>query len=470
MGRLFVKLANTNSLPDAVLPVTLQKNYITIGIYFMHRIAIITMASLVALASGCASTENYGPKARAIDYDEASAFERSLQARDVPSPQMPKGILYTQPVNKKEPCKLPTTQDQLARSNFRTYWDGQCKDGYAYGLGRDIAISDTHHVEEITTHNGSGNNSNAPRVLYDFVNNKVAYTAPENKFPQASWFQEHIFNSENQFRVLYKLGVTDESGNSLVTEYSPLNTGRMFLNDRRNVVYKIVDNSAMPVIDAAAVIFTAEIIDPQTKKAGGVAIVRHGNGQVRHVKLTGALKEDVLLPAEYTAHLKEKYSEILNAQAAAHSSLERARRIEREYLYMACNGKHEINGLDKQTATKICTWRDQFKAPYKHALEKYALELERLKHDAESAKQQHATQQQIAQERERLQQQQVQQGLQQGVNALGQMGQQMQFMGQQMLQNSMNQPAPQVDFTPWTPSGSNQIRCINTGSITNCRY
>lgn len=54
--------------------------------------------------------------------------------------------LYTQPVNKTEPCKLPTDKSQLERNNFRAYWDGTCKNGYAYGLGRDIALSDTHHL------------------------------------------------------------------------------------------------------------------------------------------------------------------------------------------------------------------------------------------------------------------------------------------------------------------------------------
>ena len=135
--------------------------------YFLNSVLL----SFVALASGCASS---GQHSRSISYDEASVFEKSLQAQEAPSPQMPE-ILYTQPVNKKVPCKLPTSKEQLARSNFRAYWDGQCKDGYAYGLGRDIAISDTHHVEEITIHKGNADYANTPMVDYDFVNNTVEY-------------------------------------------------------------------------------------------------------------------------------------------------------------------------------------------------------------------------------------------------------------------------------------------------------
>lgn len=358
----------------------------------------------------------------------------------------------------------------MDRGNFRAYWDGQCKDGYAFGLGRDIAISDTHHVEEITVHNGTGDNLDSPRVGYDFVNNKVTYVTPGEKYPAASWFNESIYNNDNNFFTSYIFGVTDESGNNLVMEYSPFRPFRLFVNDRRNVIYKFTDNSAMPAIDASAVSFTAEILDPKTKTAGGVAIVRYGSGQVRHVKINGASPETVILPAEYANNLSEKLKVTRNALTGAQVNIERAQQMEREYLYMACNGKHDINGLDNKTATKICNWRSQFKDPYEKSLAKYTQEMERLKQKAEVAEQQRLTQQQLDVQQRRLQQQQSQQDFQQFANALGQFGQQMQNSGQQMLNSVTNQPTPQVNFAPFTPSGGNQIRCFNTGQITNCRY
>lgn len=434
----------------------------------MRCIAVTVTASLVALAAGCASTQ-YGPKLRAIDYEEASAFERMLQAKVIPNPQRPQ-LLYTQPVNKKEPCKLPTTQDQLERGNFRAYWDGQCKDGYAFGLGRDIAISDTHHVEEITVHSGTGDNANSPGVGYDFVNNKVHYVSPGERYPAASWFLEDIQNTGNGFFVSYALGATDESGKTKVMWYSPLRPDRIFTNDHRNVAYKFTDNSGMPVVDASTIAFLAETLDSQTRTPGGVAIVRHGNGQVRHLKLGGASPEDVALPAEYVNSLNEKLKSIQNALPAAQGQIERARQMEREYLYMACNGKHTIDGLDNETATKICNWRSQFKEPFEKSLSKYTQDMEQLKQRAEAAQQQRLAQQQIDVQQRQLQQQQLQQGLQQFANALGQFGQQMQYSGQQMLNSAMSQPAPQVNFAPFTPLGGNQVRCVNAGSVTNCRY
>lgn len=430
-------------------------------------------AALVALASGCASTVQHGPKVRSIDYEEAAAFERTLVAKEASTPSKPMP-LFIQPVNKKEPCKLPTSQEQLARNNFRAYWDGQCKNGYASGLGRDIAISDTHHYEEITIHNGTGDNSSSPSALYDYVNNRVIYrviyNVPGEKYPAASWLIEEISNTDTNFHVSYSFGVTDELGNRLLTQYSPFSPSRLFINDRRNIVYRFADASAMPVIDASTITFSADILDPKTMTPGGVAIVRYGTGQVRHLKLNGASPEAVALPTEYLNDWNEKYKAIQNALVRARSEIVRAQQMEREYLYMACNGKHTISGLDNETATKICKWRGQFKEQYEKTLAKYTQNMEQLQQKAESARQQRLAQQQIDVQRRQLQQQQTQQWLQQFANTLGQMGQQMQNSGQQMLNSVMNQPMPQVNFAPFTPQGGNQVRCIHTGPVTNCRY
>lgn len=431
----------------------------------MRRTSIPAMAVFVALISGCANTGQYGQKARAIDYAEASAFERSLPVHAIPPQQYP--TLYTQPVNKQEPCKLPTTQDQLARNNFRAYWDGQCKDGYAFGLGRDIALSDTHHYEEIITYGANGNAESSPRVMYDFVTNWVLYTTPGERYPSASQFRE-VFYTDTNFMVGYSYTVTDALGHSLTTEYSPLNPTRFYTNSNRSVMYRFTDNSAVPVVDLNAVTFRAEILNPITQMPGGVAVARYGNGQVRQFKLTGAAPEVVVLPDEFVKQLQEKLMSAQNAPSAAKAGVERARQMEREYLYMACNGKHTIKGLAPETANKICTWRDQFKERYEASLAKVTQNHETQKQKAAALEQQRAIQQQNVTQQARLQQQQEQQNLQQAANAFSQFGQQMQNAGQQMLNSTMIQPTPQV--MPFAPAGSNQIRCVNTGSVTNCRY
>ena len=114
-------------------------------------------------------------------------------------------------------------------------------------------------------------------------------------------------------------------------------------------------------------------------------------------------KEEVVLPTEYTSHIYEKYQSALKTQAMVNSSIERARQIEREYLHMACNGTHTINGLNKKTSTKICTWRDQYKAPYQEALKKYTEILGQMKQKADDIKRELTIKQQEALERYKAQ-------------------------------------------------------------------
>jgi hypothetical protein len=216
----------------------------------------------------------------------------------------------------------------------------------------------------------------------------------------------------------------------------------------------------MPVVNGSAANFTVEILDPKTQTAGGVGIARYGNGQVRHFMMKGTPPEMITLPAEYLSHLNEKYIAVLNAQKAVNTSVDQAKKIEREYLYMACNGKYTIDGLNKETSNKICSWRDQFKEPYEKALAKYKNDLEQMKQRAETAEQQRLLQEQI-----QIKQRQI--AVQESINAMGQMGQQMQNSSDQMLQSIMSQPPPQV--IPMTPLGGNRVNCVTVGSVTNCR-
>src|SRR5574344_2098966 len=58
---------------------------------------------------------------------------------------------YRQPINKKEKCLMPEA-DKFMDNSISIYWDGECNDGYVYGLGREIVKGPYTHVEEVTYH------------------------------------------------------------------------------------------------------------------------------------------------------------------------------------------------------------------------------------------------------------------------------------------------------------------------------
>ena len=330
----------------------------------MNMKKVLPLVAFAVLA-GYAALGQSASQPQAISYKEASAFETALLNRErVNAPKAPEK-LYIQPANKAVACRLPTSQSQLDRPNIRAYWDGECKNGFAFGLGRDIAISDTHHIEEITIHDGTGDNWSQPRVDYDYVNNTVAYAVGGSEFPAETRLSESMVNSVSGFNAYQALSVVDELGRAYVVQSSAFQPQRIFLNTRIDgiIVYKFTDASAAPVTNQNAPIFAAEIVDPKSNTVG-MAVVRYANGAIRHFKVSDGNNEIVSVPTAYIDHLQTKYQEVVNVTSRASANLQRAQQIEREYLFKACNGKSGIKGLDNSDYTKICTWRDQFKEPY----------------------------------------------------------------------------------------------------------
>lgn len=300
---------------------------------------------------------------------------------------------------------------------------------------------------------------------YDYVNKTVLYAIGGSRFPEATQLSEKMDDSVGGFNAYHTLSVTDESGRSFVVQTSAFHPQRIYLNTRLDgsIAYKFTDYSAAPAINQNAVSFTAEIIDPKNNISGGVAIARYANGSVQHFQVVNGRPEPVKIPQSYTDHLSSKYQEVLSAASQANSVLQRAQQIEREYLFKACNGKSGIDGLDKATYTKICSWRDQFKEPYAAASANYQRQLDSMRQQAATADQQRQIQQQIALQQQMLQQQQSQQTW----NHINQASQQLQQTTQQILQGTSSWQAPQVQ--PIAPPGGNRVTCYTVGSIVTCR-
>lgn len=337
-----------------------------------------------------ACAENRPVEARVVSMAEAMAFEEQIinAARSQPVPQQSE-MLYTQPVNKAEPCKLPTSKEQLEFRNFRAYWDGDCKNGYAYGLGRDIALSDEHHVEEITYRTGNGYQDGQFIRLIDYVGNYSFYGAVMGVNKGRSGQHEFIKNENGiqmnsaSFDIIYGVGFSDASS-ELQSVFSPFSVRKTTYNvSSGKPMYKLVDYSKSPSTRAVSTVLVIE--DPATGKAGGFQIARYKNGVVdyREVNFDGSLGNRISrLPPEYIAHLENRISEATEAVNKAYEDAAAAARMERAYLRLACADDYSIKGVpakDMKITRQICTWRDQWKEPYARAEAKYNQEMESLK-------------------------------------------------------------------------------------------
>lgn len=376
----------------------------------MHRhrqqCAAFMLIGSVSLHSGCASAPNIPPPRmvpleqpiRMLTLEQAMSYERALQAKHVEVPSLLAALpdkLYTQPINKSEPCKLPTSKAQLERKNFRAFWDGDCKNGYAYGMGRDIAISDTHHVEEITIHNGNGDSFGQPSVVVDFVNNTAGYRVSQSDYSSAGLFEVVQSNGAN-FNVIYQVGEASAEKKAFAF-FSPFSPVRNRVLEEQGVRWMSQETAAGYPFDNPSQLEAGLMVQDPTNNQPVLALERYTGGAVVQRVFDNGVQEAVRLPAEYLSHMHEKFDEIdrtINKALAAHG---RAQQLEREYLHMACSGKHVIKGLDSATATQTCNWRDKFAEAYAQAQAKYDQHLatQRAKQEAQ-AQRNHQLQQERA--------------------------------------------------------------------------
>lgn len=351
-----------------------------------------------SLLLGCGAASQTTSQLRKVTTEEAFSFIRARTSQKPILSQESKP-LYVQPLNKSEPCKLPTNQNQLDRNNFRAYWDGQCKGGFAYGLGRDIAISDTHHVEEITVYEENGKIVDSPAVMYDFVHSTIIYSVVGSQVAEKSFFSEIIKNEPANFNISYELRSVNNEGDVKFIKWSPFSAQKTFLNVQSGIVYRYINNELPTSSNSTNPVFLSETLDKSSGVAGGFAAAKYANGQVRHFELKNGPPEPVELPQEYIAEIDARYKDIVNAQAKVARDVEKAKIMEKEYLYLACNGKHEINGLKNEIAREICTWRDQYQEPFKAAQNQYNISLEKMKSEARSQEEQRRIQEQLDNQR-----------------------------------------------------------------------
>lgn len=365
----------------------------------MRNVYGCALLSLLTILSGCAKRNTATPSVAEISNEEALAFENYLLTKSGAGPKKEQWI-HIQPVNKKEPCKLLTDKEIIEDNNVNVYWDGQCKNGFAYGLGRDISISDTFHRETITIHDGTGSQEAAPVVGYDYISNIVVYGVISQDPAKPS---EHNFsvtgqkftNNTNGFEIQYSNIYQDRDGSQLISMWNQFDPKRVSIKQNDKIKYIFTDMRNVPSTISDSMIFSVVTVDPVTNSLGdgAVAFVDYRNGTARHFRMQSGQVVDIKLPDSYIAHMMIQYRQVTDAQTLIGNAARRAKEMEDRYRYMACNGKHKIAGLDKDISSKYCTWRDQFRESYERQVAKIKQNTEQMQL-AEQQRQVSAQQQQ----------------------------------------------------------------------------
>lgn len=105
--------------------------------------------------------------------------------------------IWVQPVNKKEACLIRTDKKTSSKKGFKEFWDGNCKDGYAYGLGLDIATAEGVDADELIYHNYKKTVDYGPSIHVDY----------SNKFALIGYFYGDYSDLLSRFGTMYSINV-----------------------------------------------------------------------------------------------------------------------------------------------------------------------------------------------------------------------------------------------------------------------
>lgn len=424
----------------------------------------LTALSALLVLAGCGSLPQ---QLKTIGPEEADAFEKAATAQwkasDRGQQARPEPI-YAQPLNKTEPCKLPTTSDQLTRSNLKVYWDGECKNGFANGLGRDIAISDTHHYEEIAYHHGTGQpQAGDSWAFFDFAAKAAVYRRLVSNNHEPVQVTE-VFRPDERGNP-YTVVKRRIEGNAVyeVNRIPELTLPVTIVYAGDGLFYKHTDWTNVPHAPYAG---TFEVFEMQSRRQSPWTLVADKAGQLHGFETQGGQRQKVNLPEEYAKRILDKAREVQATEHQMDDAYAHAKSMEREYLYGVCENNRQSPGIPQETYTKICSLMKDNEGAKHTALATYAAAAEK---QAQQAAQQ-AAQLAARQEGQRTEAARQRSEAASTLNsALAEFNRSMSQMRENAEQMNRSFEATSPSVPSFGPRSNRVLNCMNIGGITTCR-
>jgi uncharacterized protein YcfL len=269
----------------------------------------------------------------------------------------PQPHTWVQPKNKSEACKIYVAvdpdNDKTLHDDYKLYWDGACKDGYAYNLGREIEKSRHGIIEQI------GFYENGKAKDYCIVNNISNKTQEEGecvyeKSKSAYLTITLLREQEDDFEVIMNSGV------GINDNTYPLMFSRIHLFHDIVEYWKAYPNFSHVTIDysnnaADNRNYEYYIKDHKTGQKSGYAFVSYKSGEIVSGKIVnGELIEEKELSQDYFKKVNTMVKEIQDHAKQAMQAQKKATAIKIDYLGKICNANFEVDFMDNDEYKEIC--------------------------------------------------------------------------------------------------------------------
>lgn len=305
----------------------------------MHAIRLILLLPAIAFMSGCSTI-------RAVSETETNDFIGHLEANASQEiePLIEVGT-WIQPENKKEVCKLSFPKDHQLDKWSKIYWDGACKDGYAYGLGREFIVDKDGKTKSAIGEYLGGPQRPNEYAGSDFSANQYAIgDTKERKFLLVD-----VDDSANYFDINFLiLNFDDNAVYSKLTTLASERTvlSKTFKGPDTGYFYETVSH---PNGQHSKVFYT--------KKDGihvGYSIINDSTGTT-YLGVKDGSWERVNLPDSYVARVNMIAASIEEKILSSERYIEEAGKALSRYQGMICQESQVPSFLDIEVYGRICS-------------------------------------------------------------------------------------------------------------------
>ncbi len=267
---------------------------------------------------------------------------------------------WVQPKNKKEECKvyvsIDPTDDKTIKSYYSLYWDGECKDGYAYGLGREIENTMLSNIQQLGFY--SKGIAQDYCSMFDPLNGynidgECSYGDKPNHYVKTM-----VDEKGGDLKISYEFGV--EMSND-----APMMVMRTYPFYDVVEYFKVYPNFSYIISDLTTNEFDNRkyefnIKDHKTGKFNGYGFATMKQGFTNAGEMSnGTLVRRVQLPQSYFNNANTIFSEIKQQANIALEAQRRALVIKEKYKKKICKDSVKVDFMDNNEYKAICKEDDK---------------------------------------------------------------------------------------------------------------
>jgi hypothetical protein len=333
-----------------------------------------------------------------IDDTEAFSHVKKYEAEyqqiksNTPNTEMP--IKWVQAANKKEHCKLfvgyNPNDDRTLKDGYKIFWDGNCKNGYAYGLGREFEKGFLTNIEAIALYSGE-----EKEPQYFIEKDNLTNIIIEGDINNRNVVKRTISDDGMNFDIWYQYGLLRKKPTDvgLYINSNPFLDQITYVKEYSNFAYIISDFSNDEFNENN---YNYNMIEQKTSQSNGFGFsVGKNNIRYSGEQINGQLIRRIELPQSYLNHVGNIFNEVKNAGQLAIDAQKKALMVKQQYKDRICKDNVKVDFIDNNEYKAICNENEKI-AQLKTKIDAKLAQIEQQK----QIKRQQQNQQRLIQARE----------------------------------------------------------------------